>query len=88
MNGEVIDCPYPYEIEESLKIEQSKPRVWDLLGQLSGKFNYKFKYSAPSSAYVLIENIVPSGWGEEVDKEGGIIRIVQPLNPRVMGINI
>ena len=31
---------------------------------------------------------MPSGWGEEFDKEGGIIRIVQPLNPRVMGINI
>ena len=32
MNGGVIDCPYPYEIEESLKVKKSKPGEWDLLG--------------------------------------------------------
>ena len=47
MNGEVIDYPYPYKIEESLKVKQNKPGVWDLLGQSSRKFDYKVKYSAP-----------------------------------------
>ena len=88
MNGEVIDCTYPYEIEESLKVEKNKPGVWDLLGQPSRKFNYKVKYSAPPSVYVLVENIVPSRWGEEFDEEDGIISIVQPPNPRVMKIDI
>ena len=60
MNGEVINCPYPCETDESLKVEQKKPKVWDLLGQPSRKFDYKVKYSAPPSAQVLIENIVPS----------------------------
>ena len=30
MNGDVIDCPYPYEIDENLKVEQNKPELWDL----------------------------------------------------------
>ena len=51
--------------------------MWDLLGRPLGKFNYKVKYSAPSTAH---EDIVPSGWGEEFDKENGIIRIVQSPN--------
>ena len=68
-DGEVIDCLYPYEIDESLKVKQNKPEVRDLLGQPSGKFDYKVKYSAPPSAHVLIESVVPSGWGEEFDKE-------------------
>ena len=32
MDGEVINCPYPCETDESFKIEQNKPKVWDLLG--------------------------------------------------------
>ena len=63
MNGEVIDCPYPYETEERLKVEQNKPEVWELLGHPSRKFDYKVKYNAPPSAHVLMENMVPSGWG-------------------------
>ena len=78
MDGEVIDCPYPCETDESLKVEQNKPEVWDLLGQPSGKFDYKVKYSTPLSAYVLTENIMPSRWGEEFDKKDGIIKIDQP----------
>ena len=60
MNGEVINCPYPYEIEEILKVEQNKPGVWDLLGQPSRNFDYKVKYSAPPLAYILAKNIVLS----------------------------
>ena len=61
MDGEVINRSYSYETDESLKIEQNKPEVWDLLGQSFGKFDYKIKYSAPSTSHVLLEDIVPSG---------------------------
>ena len=60
MDGEVINCFYSYEIGESLKVEQNKPKVQDLLGQPSGKIDYRVKYSAPSIAHILSEDIVPS----------------------------
>ena len=82
MDGEVINCPYPCKTNENLKVEQNKPEVWDLLGQPSGKFDYRVKYSAPPSAHVFIESIVPSGWGEEFDQED------QPPTLQVMGIDI
>ena len=76
----MINYSYSYEIDESLIIKQDKPQVWDLLGQPSGKFDYKVKYSAPPMAHILLEDIVPSGWGEEFDEENRIIKIVQPPN--------
>ena len=37
----------------------------------------------------MLKDIVPLGWGEEFDKEDDeAIRIVQPLNLQVMGIDI
>ena len=60
MDGEVINCSYTYKIDESLKVEQNKLEVWDLLGQPSRKFNYEVKYSVPSITHVLPEDIVPS----------------------------
>ena len=80
MNGEVISYSYSNEIDESLKVEQDRPEVWDLLGQPSGKFDYKVKYSAPSRAHILLEDIVPSEWGEEFDKEDEMTRIIQSSN--------
>ena len=81
MDGKVISCSYSYEIDESLRIEQDKLEVWDLLGQPSGKFDYRVKYSAPSIAHVLLKDIVPSGWREEFDKEEDeTIRTVHPPN--------
>ena len=32
MDGEVINCSYSYEMDESLRVEQDKLEVWDLLG--------------------------------------------------------
>ena len=60
----------------------------DLLGQPYGKFDYKVKYRAPSTAHVLLEDIVPLGWGEEFDKKDGLTRIVQSPNLQVMRIDI
>ena len=70
------------------KNEQNKPEVWDLLGQPYGKFNYKVKYSAPSTTHILSKDIMPIGQGEEFNEEDRIIKIVQLLNPRVMGIDV
>ena len=62
--------------------------MWDLLGQPSQKFNYKVKYSAPSITHVFSENIVPLRWGEEFGEKDWIVRIVNPSNLQVMGIDI
>ena len=44
-----------------------------MLGQPSGKFNYKVFYSKPTSNDIPLEAIVPTGWGDEFednDNEG------------------
>ena len=41
----------------------------DLLGQPSGKFDYKVFYSKPPSYNIPIESIVPGGWGDEFDDD-------------------
>ena len=50
------------EIEKSL---DAPCRVEGLLGQPSGKFDYKVFYSKLSSYDIPIESIVPGGWGDE-----------------------
>ena len=44
---------------------KSDEKVEDLLGQPSGKFDYKVFYSKPPSYDIPIESIVPGGWGDE-----------------------
>ena len=41
----------------------------DLLGQPLGKFAYKVFYSKPPSYDILIESIIPRGWGDEFDDQ-------------------
>ena len=58
--------------------KQPHQRMEDLLGQPSGKFDYKVFYTKPSSSDIPFETIVPTGWGdefEEEDKEGYNVRI-------------
>ena len=43
--------------------------VEDLLGQPSGKFDYKVFYSKPASNDIPLEMIVPTGWGDEFEDE-------------------
>ena len=45
--------------------------IWDTLGEPSGKFDYLVKYSAPESSKVHIEDIKPTGWGDDEAKGGG-----------------
>ena len=44
-------------------------RVEVLLGQHSGKFNYKVFYSKPPSYDIPIESIVFGGWGDEFEDD-------------------
>ena len=42
-------------------------KIEDLLGQPSGKFDYKVFYSKPPSYDIPIESITPKGWGDEFE---------------------
>ena len=53
--------------EESLDAPKDAAKVKDLLGQSSGKFDYKVFYSKPPSYDIPIESITPEGWGDEFE---------------------
>ena len=56
--------------EEEMKKSLEAPcRVEGLLGQPSGKFDYKVFYSKPPSYDIPIKSIVPSRWGDEFENE-------------------
>ena len=58
INGNTPDAP-----------KRSQKGVEDLLGQPSGKFDYKVFYTKPPSFDIPIESIMPRGWGEEFDDD-------------------
>ena len=58
INGNTPDAP-----------KRSQKGVEDLLGQPSGKFDYKVFYKKPPSFDIPIESIMPRGWGEEFDDD-------------------
>ena len=49
--------------------KRSLKGVEDLLGQPSGKFDYKVFYSKPPSYDIPIESIIPGGWGDEFEDD-------------------
>ena len=49
--------------------KQPQRGVEDLLGQPSGKFDYKVFYTKPPSFDIPVESIMPGGWGEEFDED-------------------
>ena len=55
--------------EETPNAPKNDEKVEDLLGQPSGKFDYKVFYSKPPSYDIPIESIMPRGWGDEFDDE-------------------
>ena len=58
------------ESEKEAKTPKQPQRgVEDMLGQPSRKFDYKVFYSKPSSYDILIESIVPGGWGDEFNDD-------------------
>ena len=64
------DAPTDEEkVKKPLTPKQSQRGVEDLLGQPSGKFDYKVFYIKPPSFNILIELIMPRGWDQEFDDE-------------------
>ena len=61
INGNTPDAP-----------KRSQKGVEDLLGQPSGKFDYKVFYSKPPSYDIPIESIIPGGWGDEFEDDGPV----------------
>ena len=55
--------------EKTLDAPKSDEKVEDLLGQPSGKFDYKVFYSKPSSYDIPIESIIPGGWDDEFEDD-------------------
>ena len=55
--------------EENPDAPKSAEKVEDLLGQPSGKFDYKVFYSKPPSYDIPIESIIPGGWGDKFDDD-------------------
>ena len=49
--------------------KQSQKGDEDLLGQPSGKFDYKVFYTKPPSFDIPIKSIMPGGWGEEFNND-------------------
>ena len=54
-------------LQETPNAPKSEEKVEDLLGQPSGKFDYKVFYSKPPSFDIPIESIMTGGWGDEFD---------------------
>ena len=52
--------------------KRSQKGVEDLLGQPLGKFDYKVFYSKLPSYDILIESIIPGGWGDEFEDDGPV----------------
>ena len=55
--------------EEIPDAPKNDEKVEDLLGQPSGKFDYKVFYSKPPSYIIPIESIMPGVWDDEFDNE-------------------
>ena len=63
------DGPVSEKDKKAEKTEQPHRGIEDLLGQPSGKFDYKVFYSKPPSYDIPLETIVPTGWGDEFEDE-------------------
>ena len=61
--------------------KDTKKGVEDLLGQPSGKFDYKVFYTKPPSFDIPIESIMPGGWGEEFEDSPNE-KAIEPEQPQ------
>ena len=85
--GEVINNEGLIKSEEEQEFKEKK-KVWDLISQPSGKFDFKVKYIIPPSAALRRKDIVPSRCEGGFDEDDGIVTTLQPLEPAMMGINV
>src|SRR3954462_7806442 len=53
--------PYPDEISPI------SMGMWDTLGDPSGGYNYQ--YTAPQSSFIAMEDIAPTGWGDQFEND-------------------
>src|SRR3954469_24340907 len=53
--------PYPNEVPP-LPME-----IWDTLGEPSGGYDFLVKYTAPQSSFIAMEDITPTGWGDQFE---------------------
>ena len=58
--------------EKTHNAPKNDEKVEDLLGQPSGKFDYKMFYSKPPSYDIPIKSIVLVGWGDEFDDDKSV----------------
>ena len=66
---EVLNSFEDINLQETPNASKSEEKVEDLLGQPSGKFDYKVFYSKPPSYDIPIESIIPGGWGDEFEDD-------------------
>ena len=69
---EVLNSFEDINLQETPNAPKSEEKVEDLLGQPSGKFDYKVFYSKPPSYDIPIDSIIPGGWGDEFEDDGSI----------------
>ena len=69
---EILNSFEDMNLQEIPNTPKSEEKVEDLLGQPSGKFDYKVFYSKPPSYDIPIESIIPGGWGDEFEDDGPV----------------
>ena len=69
---EILNSFEDMNLQEIPNAPKSEEKVEDLLGQPSGKFDYKVFYSKPPSYDIPIESIIPGGWGDEFEDDGSV----------------
>ena len=69
---EVLNSFEDINLQETPNAPKSEEKVEDLLGQPSGKFDYKVFYSKPPSYDIPMESIIPGGWGNEFEDDGPV----------------
>ena len=69
---EVLNSFEDINLQETPNAPKSEEKVEDLLGQPSGKFDYKVFYSKPPSYDIPIELIIPGRWGDEFEDDGPV----------------
>ena len=69
---EILNSFEDMSLQEIPHAPKNEEKVEDLLGQPSGKFDYKVFYSKPPSYDIPMESIIPEGWGDEFEDDGSV----------------
>ena len=69
---EILNSFEDMSLQEIPHAPKNEEKVEDLLGQPSGKFDYKVFYSKPPSYDIPMESIIPGGWGNEFEDDESV----------------